>query len=65
MANAPDAWTKRIVRGLIEMITSNGGAVVVGGPTDTTRLLLDKTGARQVRMTPPDENGIQWNIDKC
>ena len=47
---------------LIKRLVAQGFAVVCGGPTDTTRTMIDKDGAHDVFMTEPDEDGMQYNI---
>lgn len=57
-------WRRKDVMGIISLIIANDMKVVVGTPTSTTKLMIDKYGEREVEMTEPDENGIQWNVKK-
>jgi hypothetical protein len=62
MPGAPDAWRRGQVRGLIGNMVKTGFRVVVGPPASTTKIMLDRKGEREVQMTEPDENGMQWSI---
>jgi uncharacterized protein len=62
MPGSPDAWRKPKVRALISTLVKGGGAVVAGSPRSTRRVMIDVNGPREVYMTEPDENGMQWNI---
>jgi hypothetical protein len=62
MPHSPDAWTHPRVTKLIDAMVRGGTAVVVGAPNATNRTLIDGEGAHPVRMTEPDENGMQFNI---
>jgi hypothetical protein len=58
----PDAWKKRAVRGLIDKLQRMGLAVSFGLPAALLQLLFKPDGTvKQVEMTPPDENGMQWS----
>ena len=56
----PDAWRKEPVRGIINNMLLSGFRVVVGTAASTRKLMLDKFGAREVELSEPDENGMQW-----
>ena len=62
MPDAPDAWRRKPVKKLIDRMVACGYRVAVGGPASPTRTLVTSTGERTQRMTPPDENGMQFNI---
>jgi len=57
-----DALKRKGVRELVEALVRGGGAVVVGEPAATKRVLIDRDGWHPVRMTEPDEFGMQYNI---
>jgi len=64
MPGMPDAWRKGAAWKFIQRIIKNGGLEVVAGPPlTTTKTLINKYGEKQVQMTEPDENGIQWSIE--
>jgi hypothetical protein len=62
-----NAWRHGKVRELIDALV-HGGLGVVIGPANATRktmVVKDPTGQiveREARLTPPDENGMQWSI---
>ena len=62
MPGSPDAWRKGAAREIIDKIIGAGFRVVVGPPASTTKVMIDRYGEREVQMTEPDENGIQWSI---
>jgi hypothetical protein len=62
MPGNPDAWRKGAAARQIALMVENGLRVVAGLPTSTTKIMIDKFGEREVQMTPPDENGMQWSI---
>ena len=63
MPGAPDAWRRPAVKDFISRLVRKGNvSVVVGAPNTTDRIILSKDGMRSVKMTEPDENGMQWNI---
>jgi hypothetical protein len=62
MPDAPNAWLKRNVQAAIDLMLKAGLRVVIGPPNSTNKIMLDRTGQHPVQMTPPDENGMQWNI---
>jgi len=63
----PGAWRKGKAWELIERMALNGIAVVIGPPITTRKTLVRKINGRiiekEVTMTPPDENGMQWSIE--
>ena len=64
MPDSPDAWRRKPVKKLIDRMVAAGYRVAVGGPASATRTLITSTGERTQRMTPPDENGMQFNIQE-
>jgi hypothetical protein len=62
MPHAPDAWQRPVVRALIAAIVTADMAVCVGPPGSTRRIMIDKSGEHDVKMTEPDETGMQWSI---
>ena len=63
MPGAPDAWRREPVRGLIETMVTNNYRVVVGPPASTRKIMINHRGEREVEMTEPDENGMQWSVE--
>ena len=59
----PVAFRRSAVWRMIENMVKGGMRVVAGLPMAATMVMIDKRGEHEVRMTPPDENGIQWNAD--
>ena len=65
MPGAPLAWQSPAVSKLIKRMIDGGDmAVVAGAPRSTTRTMIDSDGMHEVRMTEPDENGMQYNIEE-
>jgi hypothetical protein len=64
MPGSPLAWQRPDVLRLIKAMTRHGMGVVVGTPGATRRTMLDKDGMHEVRLTEPDENGMQYNIQE-
>ena len=62
MPGSPDAWRRPLMANLIKTMIRGGFSVVVGGPADTRRTLINRDGAHEVRMTEPDADGMQYNI---
>ena len=56
----PDAWKKEPARALINKLLLSNYRVVVGNPTSKQKLMLDKFGAKEITLSEPDENGMQW-----
>jgi hypothetical protein len=63
MPGQPDAFRKGAARRLIETMVKGGMRVVAGLPQATTKVMIDENGEREVEMTEPDENGMQWSIE--
>lgn len=63
--NHPDAWEKGIVYELIKIATQVG-RVVIGLGLQNEKIMLERKGdvilKSKIRMTDPDENGVQWLI---
>lgn len=64
MPGDPTAWRRPEVMTVIRNIVRQGYAVVVGGSMSTKRTLFDARGAREVTLSEPDENGVQWGKDE-
>lgn len=63
MPGEPYAYKRKRVAELIVRLNNAGVAVSVGPPASTRQLFFDIDGtSREVRMTEPDENGMQWAI---
>lgn len=65
MVGSPGAWRRKPVKDLIDRLIMSGYRVAVGAPASLTRTLITSDGEREQRMTPPDENGMQWNIPEA
>jgi hypothetical protein len=64
MPGSPDAWRKGEARRIIDMMLKAGLRVVVGPPASTTKIMLTLNSEREVQLTEPDENGMQWSINE-
>ena len=64
MPGSPDAWRKGEARRIIDMMLKAGLRVVVGLPASTTKIMLTLNSEREVQLTEPDENGMQWSINE-
>ena len=62
MPGSPDAWQRKKVKVIIDGMIKAGYRVVVGPPASIDKMMLDSTGMRRVKMTEPDEEGMQWSI---
>jgi hypothetical protein len=63
MPGAPLAWRREPVRELIDAMIASDMHVVIGLPASTRKTMVDKRGEREVEMTEPDENGMQWSVE--
>jgi hypothetical protein len=63
MPGAPDAWRRGPVRLIIDRMVASGMNVVIGPPASIRKTMVDKYGEREVEMTEPDENGMQWSVE--
>jgi hypothetical protein len=63
MPGSPHAWQKGNVKAVIDKLVDIGFAIVIGLPGTNVKTLINREGIREIRMTDPDEDGIQWNID--
>lgn len=61
MPGSPDAWRKGAARSLIDKLLRAGMRVVAGPPASVKRTMIDQFGEREVELTEPDENGMQWS----
>ena len=64
LPGATDAWKRPDVKHLIDTLTFNDYAVAVAPPRSTLHLLIDKFGSKQVEMTEPDADGMQWSKNR-
>jgi hypothetical protein len=64
MPGYSDAWKKGAAKEIIDILIEAGVNVAVSSPGKLSSILIDKTGQREVEMSEPDENGIQWNKEK-
>jgi hypothetical protein len=62
MPGSPDAWRKGEARKIIDLMLKAAFRVVVGPPASTTKTMITLNSEREVQMTEPDENGMQWSI---
>jgi hypothetical protein len=62
MPGSPDAWRRGAAARLIKSMIDGGVRVVAGLPQATTKIMIDSKGEREVQLTEPDENGMQWSI---
>lgn len=63
LPGAPFAWGDSKVMAIISRLVNGGMAVVVGAPGSTRRKFISQEGMREVQLTEPDRDGIQWSID--
>lgn len=63
MPGSPTAWRTGPARELIDKMVRGGLHVVIGPPASTTKTLVGPDGERQVKMTEPDADGMQWNVE--
>lgn len=63
LPGAHDAWQRPEVIRIIGNIINNGYAVVCGAALSTERTFIDRYGQRKVKLSEPDENGVQWGQD--
>ncbi len=62
MPGYPLAWQAPKVAELIAQVNRAGMAVAVGPPNADASLLIKPDGTRvKVKLTPPDEDGMQWS----
>jgi hypothetical protein len=61
MPGSPDAWRKGAAKTLIDKLLKAGMRVVAGAPASLTKVVVDQFGEREVELTEPDENGMQWS----
>ena len=65
MPGAPDAWKRSAMHSFLANLVDKGVAVAIGAPKATRQLLWKKSGIREMEMTPPDENGMQWSKEEA
>jgi hypothetical protein len=59
----PLAWRKHAVHSFIRWLVKKGKRVSVGPAAATDLILISATGETPVKMSVPDETGMQWRID--
>jgi len=64
MPMAVDAWRKPEFMKMVKQWAGIGGRVVIDTPVRTRKIVVDAMGEREVEMTEPDADGLQWNIVK-
>ncbi len=57
------AHREPMVADLIRFMTHDGFGVAVGTPGAMTTTLITSQGEREVEMSEPDENGVQWALN--
>jgi hypothetical protein len=60
MDGYPLAWREKGVRGIIKAMVIAGYTVVVGPSGSLRKTMIDMKGEREVTLSEPDENGMQW-----
>ena len=63
MPGSPHAWRKPLFEKVIARLIRGGLRMVAGEPGSLRKIVVDKFGEREVAMTPPDQDGIQWNVE--
>lgn len=63
----PDAWRRDDVQQMLAQITLAIGRVSITTPDPNLNRMMERVGPstvamRKIRMTDPDENGIQWAV---
>jgi len=62
MPGYPLAWQTKIVATLIACLNRAGMAVAIGPPAADANIVVKPDGtAYRVKLSPPDENGMQWS----
>ena len=61
MPGAPDAWRRPAMYRFLERLVEAGLGVAIGGPRATHHWKWTREGLREVEMTPPDKDGMQWS----
>jgi hypothetical protein len=62
MPGAPDAWKRPAMHMLLSAWVARGMGIAIGPPNAKHQLKWTKQGIRQVEMTPPDQDGMQWSV---
>jgi hypothetical protein len=55
-----DAWRKPGIQTIIKGLVRSGKRAVMDTPVVTRKIVVDRLGEREIEMTPPDEDGMQW-----
>lgn len=59
-----DAWRKPGVQKIIKRMIQRGLYAVMNTAVLTRKIIVDIHGEREIEMTEPDVNGLQWNVEK-
>jgi hypothetical protein len=65
LPGSPDAWKRPAMHALLKTFVDAGLAVSIGPPAARYQTVWKSSGIRQVEMSPPDENGIQWSVESA
>jgi len=59
----PLAWHDKRIKHLVRRLNEAGMSVAIGPPAADANIVVKPDGrAYTVKLTPPDENGMQWSI---
>lgn len=61
MPGAAGAWQRPRMHEFLKMFVDGGYTVAIGMPAARNQLLWSARGLREVRMTAPDADGMQWS----
>lgn len=65
LPGSSDAWKKTAPRQIIDILISAGIQVVIHAPLAPTAIQFGPDGTvREIEMSEPDGNGVQWNLTK-
>ena len=65
MPGSPDAWKRPAMHALLASFVKAGIGISIGPPSALRHLVWTRKGLREVEMTPPDENGMQWSKESA
>ena len=63
LPGAPDAWKRGPIHKLLTKFVEAGMGVAIGAPGASTQLKWTSKGIREVQMTAPDKDGMQYSIN--
>jgi hypothetical protein len=61
MPGAADAWKRPAMHAFLRKIVDSGMGVAINAPNGKTSIKWTQHGMREVEMTPPDSQGMQWS----